>query len=249
MRTKAIGITSADAVETGDGVWLRPETLDDEVWKEAGTYVRWMPPREGDVLLDVGANIGAVTRAYLEAEPGVAWVVGFEPEPDNCVMWRKNLAGWWGDGTGRVGARAGTAILHERAVVGGGEVDAGKVELLVSEAGNRGAHSTLRKTRSSRKKIEVAATGLGKMLEVYQPTLLKVDIEGGEYDMQEELAAVGESVRAVAIEYHLNAMSQGRARELAVEMDRRFLEQGFRVVRAGGSLETGWFVLRFYARD
>ncbi len=239
MRTAAIGVTSSDAVwDKASGMWLRPETLDDEVVREAATYVKWMPPRSGDTLLDVGANIGAVGYAYLSAPGGgVDWVVGFEPEPDNCRMWRANMESW--------GTRA---TLHERAVVHGDEVDAGVVDLLVSEAGNRGAHSTLKRTRSSRKTVEVKATGLGAMLAVYSPTLLKVDIEGGEYDLERDLGRLPESVRAVAIEYHLNVMPRGRARLVAAGIDAGFRGQGFRVVREGGSLETGWYVLRFYAR-
>lgn len=216
-------------------MWVRPGTMDAQIIDEARGYSRLMKVKRGQVetVCDIGSHIGGVTAKYLSE--GALWVVAFEANPDNARLWRRNCE--------RFGERA---KLHELAVVGGSEPDAGEVDLLVSAGRNSGSHSVVSSDRSRRERVRVRAVGLGAVLTAYSPTLLKVDIEGGEYAMADELAALPSCVRGVAIEYHLKAVPDARDRALAIE--RSFLAQGFAPAREYPSFERSWFTMRVYLR-
>ena len=48
------------------------------------------PPRAPEVILDIGANIGAVTAALARRYPR-AWIYSFEPLPENAELLRHNV--------------------------------------------------------------------------------------------------------------------------------------------------------------
>jgi hypothetical protein len=62
------------------GIWIRPRTYDRQIVKESRSYLR-LAPDANDVLLDIGANIGAASWRFLNA--GVRQVIAVEPEPVN----------------------------------------------------------------------------------------------------------------------------------------------------------------------
>jgi FkbM family methyltransferase len=185
------------------GLLYRPGTLDDLVIREAQGYVKQMPPQPDDVLLDLGANIGAASR---------------EPEPGNFSMLMRNVDSRY---TGR-------SVLYNAAVVGDA-YEGHTIPLLVSPGKNQGAHSTLVSERSRRDAIEVTAVKMRELLRDHSPTLLKIDIEGAEYQIADELCSLPDYVRAFTIEHHARGTKH-------VELAKRIEASGFGAVWESGSL-------------
>lgn len=181
------------AVPHPSGLLVRPGTLDSFiVEKEVPAYTRLVKPRQDDVLLDIGLNIGAVSAAYLAA--GVDRVHGYEPEPVNCALARMNLA--------QYGERA---VVTEAAVVGAD--DPPTMILKVSESPNQGSHALLREQRAVPNRtvtpVVVDTVTFGQALEDADPTVVKIDIEGGEYAFADHLGHLPDRVRALVVEWHL----------------------------------------------
>lgn len=190
------------------GLLRREGTLDDYVIGERRQYLR-LEPGSDDILLDVGANIGAVSALFLAQ--GVRGVIAVEPDPDNAEICRRNLAAWPDRGV----------VVEAAATATGAETD-----LYLNAGKNKGLHSTV--SRRGREKIRVQSYTLEYLLEFYKPTLLKVDIEGGEYALASTLTGLPAHVRGVAIELHLMRAGWKTAAQLIAE---KFPTQGFTAKR------------------
>lgn len=159
------------------GMWHRPgdKLILDEV---PGVYGN-VPVRKGDVVLDLGAHIGAASKLFLDK--GAARTIAVEANPVNLPILRKNLA------------RRPVTIIP--AAVGPKN---GRTSFYVRA--DRGfVGSTL--ADPARKKVTVPMVSLADLLKRFRPTVLKCDIEFSEYDLP-ELLALPESVRIVAMEVH-----------------------------------------------
>jgi FkbM family methyltransferase len=179
---------------------LRPNTLDAYVWREVRSYDP-LDVGAGDLVLDVGLNIGAF--AYRAAQRG-ARVVGYEPEPDNARLARVNTAGL-------------NVEVREAAVVGDDQDDV--VTLYLNPGRNRGAHTTavregdtgirraalldpdpFKEKAPAVGQVQVKAVAWGDVLAEAPWTVIKIDIEGGEYEL--DYALLPGTVRALAVELH-----------------------------------------------
>jgi FkbM family methyltransferase len=155
--------------------------MDDMVIGELRTYE---PMEFGSLLLDVGANIGSVTR--LAWERG-AEVVAVEPDPDNAEQWRKNAL-----------LLDDRVRLIEAAVVPRIPEDLfGQHQTTTLYLASTGTHSTV--IRSRERGVEVKAIAWADLLSL-SPTSLKCDIEQGEYDL--DWRSLPDSVRCIALELH-----------------------------------------------
>ena len=131
---------------------------------------RTIEPQDGDLLIDVGANIGWYTLLFAQLARGTdARVLAFEPAPDNLDLLRQNLA------------------LNPAAnvdVFGLGLADtADGAELHLFGDSNRGRHSVLPINDHAAVQIPTARlddvigeAGLGNAT----PRVIKIDIEGFE---------------------------------------------------------------------
>lgn len=153
---------------------------------ERYSYIRAVPPRPDDVLLDVGANIGSVAAAWLAAG---ASVVCLEPEPANYRLLCRNLAAY----------DPARATLLQAAAGGPGSPPVR--QLWTTTGTNKGIHSTVQ--RRGRVPVQVANLQLAGMWDAYEPTVVKIDIEGGEYELLPSLQTLPARVRAIMIELHL----------------------------------------------
>jgi FkbM family methyltransferase len=190
------------------GLFVRPETMDVDVIGEREAYLA-LEPRADDVLLDLGANIGAVSAAFLDA--GVERVVAVEPEADNLTLLTANLS------------RYAPRVTLVRGIVA--QTD-GHRDLWLSTTPNRGMHSVLFARSSSTQ--QVPAYGLAGLLRQHAPTLVKIDIEGAEYELIEPLSALGAGIRGIAMELHFERRPAlvSTARELVAAIE----AQGFEAV-------------------
>jgi FkbM family methyltransferase len=227
-------ITHRDATyDPRHDMWLRPFTLDLMIAKEAAHYTSQMPCQPGDVLLDVGANIGAVTLAYLRA--GAARVIAVEPEPDNLVMLQRNLEPY------------GDQVTIVAAAVVPSTYEGETASLLVSPGMNRGAHSTVPKKHSVRESVEVPVVRYPTLFRD-DVTLLKVDCEGAEYSFADDMVRLTPShVRALTMELHV---SGDVARASGLSLNAELRGAGWGVTHERNSLMSTRtrFCLRTYER-
>lgn len=174
----------SNLTEVKAGFLGREGTLDAYVVGERNAYLK-LEPRQDDILLDVGANIGAVACTFSSK---VKQVIAVEPEPSNLEVLRANIEHFHANNV-TVIAGAATLLRETR-------------NFYLNTGTNKGAHSLM--TKRGRDVIEVECYPFAELLETHKPTLLKMDIEGGEYELAPILASLPSSIRGIAIELHLN---------------------------------------------
>ena len=123
--------------------------------------------RQGDIVLDCGANIGVFTRKALSR--GAALVVAIEPAPQTLNALRRNFD---------AEIRAGRVIVYPKGVW---DHDA-EMELTVNED-NAGANSVVVEWKGAAPKVRVPLTTIDKIvaeLKLPHVDFIKMDIEGAE---------------------------------------------------------------------
>ena len=167
------------AGEAGLDLWKTPEG---NIWTVHGD--RYLPSllseqrldiyeppghevRQGDIVLDCGANIGVFTRKALSR--GAALVVAIEPAPKTLRALRRNFD---------AEIRAGRVIVYPKGVW---DHDA-EMDLSVNED-NEEANSVVLEWRRDRPKVRVPLTTIDKIvaeLKLPHVDFIKMDIEGAE---------------------------------------------------------------------
>lgn len=166
--------------------------------------------RPTDVVVDVGANIGAFTvPAATAAYRGR--VIAVEPDADNFRLLTANVR--------RNGCRNVAAV--RQAVAG----QTGRVRLTVDR--NSSGH---RIGPADEAGATVPAVRLSDLLDAHQVDrcdFLKLDCEGAEFDILESMPPADfDRIRRIALEYHADVEQK---RERAAELIRRLCERGFRI--------------------
>jgi FkbM family methyltransferase len=149
--------------------------LDKDYW--LGTYEpelqaalrEWIRP--GEVIFDVGANIGYVSLLLAKAAGETGHVQAFEALPENAERWRKNVA---------INGMEARLSLFAGAVT----QIAGPVRFLVHASGGMGKAAGSA-GRSDKYQSELTVPGISLDEFVYReghpaPQVVKMDIEGGE---------------------------------------------------------------------
>lgn len=183
--------------EAHTGLWCRRDTLDEYVVKEQSSYKQLFNLIHNKTVLDIGANIGAF--AYNAIESGAKKVISFEPDPDNVRVYKKQGL---------------SSILIEKAVSNRN----GTSRLYINSHKNKGLHSL--QPINGRASIPIELISFADILEEYKPSIIKIDIEGGEYDL--DLYDIPSFVKAIAIEIHL---SHGDNRQQAIPLIKALKEQ------------------------
>ncbi|NNC92757.1 MAG: FkbM family methyltransferase [Acidimicrobiia bacterium] len=151
----------------------------------------------GDVVYDIGANIGVITVVVAASRPDVV-IHAFEAEPQNAVRLRQNVD---------LNGLSARVTCHAIAVGS----DDGIAELSIRGEVGVGTHSLVARTNGDHRLVEVpvrAARSLAR--EHDSPTVVKVDVEGGEVGVllgMEPLLA-DHSVRELFIELHPAALRE-----------------------------------------
>lgn len=183
----------------------------------------------GDVVMDCGAHVGMFAAAALEQDAGSVWC--YEPVPKNLERLRANLECY--------GSRA---VVVARALTGAA-VETVRMNL----SGFDGAHQLTVLAESMgkppvRKTVEVKAVTFRSRLLKRQPDVVKLDVEGAEYEILASLRT-GDltGVRCLFVEFHPTADRDQKiaaagqfieAEGLVVVNDRR---RAFTAVRKGGA--------------
>ena len=190
-----------------DGMMARPEdALIFREVQEDNDYRGLVQP--GDRVLDIGAHIGIFAKYAVEQ--GAASVLCLEPQPDNFAYLRENV---------------------NTLVSGGADVTC--VEVAVSSHMSVwiygfGMNAGIIK-RHGRHKYEVPGVTLGELISAGDFNVMKMDIEGGEFDALASASLLQlATLDRAAIEYHprkewmLNAMAaqHGRLRKAGLQTPR-----------------------------
>jgi len=195
----------ADALPEGfkiptSAFWLRKDL-------ETNPF-KLVPLEVGDRVMDCGTYIGTFAAAAMEQ--GAASVVCYEAAPKNFLLAVDNMA--------RYGERA---KVVEKALTAG---YSDSVQLTMS--GFSGANSIL-PSANRPKALTVVACNFSDELMLHRPTVVKMDVEGAEYDLLGSLEPGDlEGVRCLFIEFH-----PIEGREAKIAAIRAFLEsEGFTVL-------------------
>lgn len=176
-------ITFKDKVQA----YVREGTSDEFVVKEvfSGEY-RKLNITEDDIIVDFGMNIGMFTIFALQK--GAKKVYGYEAEPENFDLARRNIQ--------LNGISSIKYNINNSAVVGNNDT---KRYFSINVKKNKGAHSLVAKR--GRNTITVSCVNINNVLQSINPTVVKMDIEGAEYEC---LPAVNNfnGINQLIFEYH-----------------------------------------------
>jgi len=165
-------------------VLVRPNTSDSFVVKEvlSGEY-RKLCLQKQDIVLDLGSNIGMFA---LYANDKVKQIICFEPESDNYNLSLENLKL----------NNINNVIVNNAAVVGN---DDKQRHFSINTKKNKGAHSLV--SKRGRDATVVQCENINTIIDTYNPTCIKMDVEGGEYEI---LPAIKDwtNINQIILEFH-----------------------------------------------
>jgi len=161
-------------------IYCRENTLDKYIVNEQHIYSALN--FKDKIILDVGGNIGAFARYSINQ--GAQKVISLEPEKENFDLLQKNAKGF--------------NILPLNLAVVGDNIR--KRNLFLNSGKNKGSHSLLIKSRKDF--IEVNCINFYTLLSKYNPEIVKIDIEGGEYEVFDYNSIINKCVEMLAIEFH-----------------------------------------------
>jgi len=169
-----------------DSFWVRKNSSDILALKEVYVKKHYGEKPSG-VVVDIGANIGAFS---VYASNTADRVYAIEPESSNYAQLIKNI---------HLNKRGGRIVPFR--VAAGPE---NKKVLLYKGRFNKGASSTMRPRTGGSEVVEmVSLSHLINDLGINEINLLKIDVEGGEYDLLYNLPNEKfEKINKVVLEYH-----------------------------------------------
>lgn len=205
------------------GAYLREGTHDKYVPGQIGSYKPLVPYINGNVVLDIGGHIGLFARFALDNHADR--VISIEPHPYNCILFEINTLLY----------DEINIELYDCAVVNS-YCDEQYMTLYESST-DSSAHSLI-ETRG-RGLIEVETIPIEDLLHIYEPYVVKIDIEGYEYELLHDIVDLFPfyGVGAFAAELHLNRKDwRDRGREFVDVIE----DNGWVPIKAAKIGEKNW---------
>jgi len=152
-------------LKNGLTFWYREPSSDLPVFKENDYYIRCVPT-ENDIIMDIGANCGDMPLKWglLSKE-----IHSYEPMPDTFDILRRNVTG----------NNLSNCKIYE-AAIGYGEEEINIWFNLEKNHTHATASTVTKRTRNS---IAVKKIDFSTEVKRIQPTIIKIDIEGGEREI------------------------------------------------------------------
>jgi FkbM family methyltransferase len=201
--------------------YVRENTLDEYIFGEVRSAYKDLEIKKGDVVLDLGANIGAFAKQAAEKE---AIVHCYEPEPNNFTLLQLNSP---------------NTNNHKKAVVG---KQNGNIELFINSKRNKGIHMT--RPVNGRESIEVETVSFSDLINEIKPNKIKIDVEGAEYDFLpfEFPSFVEKLVMEIHFQYDPSWRKLGR------EVHESMIKQGFSSLKEFKDTGKNWHIIGAYVR-
>jgi FkbM family methyltransferase len=180
--------------------------------------------REGDLVWDVGANVGLYTRLFVDRVGRDGKVIAFEPSPRAFAQLQSSFA------------TEPSVILQEIAL---SDFD-GEADFFVAEKGSTVTDSLVVRSGNSTS-IRSSVKRGDSMCSLHAPTIIKIDVEGAELEvlrgMTEMLRHPG--LRGVFVEVHFLALTRRGMRTAPVEIQKILQQAGFDVIWTDASHIAG----------
>jgi|TARA_R110000824_G_scaffold392944_1_gene591658 FkbM family methyltransferase len=208
-----------------DLFFCRPNSSDEYVIKECYSpmyFKDYMNYNKNDIVLDVGANIGAYSTRVSKL---VKYVFAYEPHQENYKLALHNLK------TNKIK----NVKLSNTALIG---TNNSEVNLYTNKGKNRGSH-TIIPTRG-RGTIIVKSQKFSNILKETKANKIKMDIEGGEWDILYENNIDWTNVDALIMEWHHKNFNNSRVQKFNWVM--KYLKQNFKFVETNLDLnKKTWY--------
>jgi len=172
--------------------YIRPDSYDFNTARCANNDYKLLS-LDGEVVLDCGAHIGCFTRKALKV---AKHVISVEPDPGNYSVLEINA------NRDIFGVYKSTSTLINRAVVNKEDSEDQCYLYTTADGFHSGIFSTVMK-RGERPVIPVKSIVWEDLLEKYKPSVVKVDVEGAEYNWLDG-TKLPKFVKQVSMEVHLN---------------------------------------------
>lgn len=206
------------------GLWYRPGTYDlGTIRNERVPYSR-LGIGALDVVLDIGSHIGSFIDLAIKA--GAHAVVGVEPAPDNLRVLSVNYTNQVGEWGKDVRLRPDCQYSKRVTIYNGAAVrspTANAATLYLNNGINHGMQSIIPR-RGRKNQVQVAVIDYDWLLGTVRPTIVKIDVEGSEYNLLWPSPRFNPECRAVAIEVHRTRKDW---KELAQLVDPMMQAEGF----------------------
>jgi len=165
-------------------MYIRLNTYDDFILDEREEYRPLFGSNESGLLMDIGGNIGSTAR--LANDEYSLEVITYEPEKDNFEILSMNT-------------KNSNSIMAINSAIGTGNK---KVKLFIDNGTFKAKHSICKRNfKDGFNSIEVNQLDFKEQLEKFKPLYLKIDIEGGEFDL--DLKDIPINIKYFALEIHL----------------------------------------------
>lgn len=176
--------------------------------------------RPGDVVWDVGANVGYYTRLFAERAGDAGRVIAFEPSPVNFVRLQQACGTLahvklYPMGLGREDGR----LSFQQ-----GEDELGATSRVLEPSDSLTDHETIQV--EIRRGLGLIESGIAP-----PPNVLKIDVEGFEFEVLEGLgkALAEEGLRAVGIEIHFGLLQDRGMGDAPQHIEALLQQQGYRL--------------------
>lgn len=181
-------------LKNGLTFWYRVPSSDEPVFGETSYYTSYTP-NESDVIMDIGANIGDMP---LKWGPYAKEIHSYEPMPDTFEILRMNTEG----------NKLDNCKIYEGAV-GHGE---GEIKMWLN-LGKQQAHATASSIGKRMKdSVDVRKIDFAEEVRRIKPTVIKIDIEGGEREILENVEdSVFDDCKVFFLEIHPTKWKDGPA--------------------------------------
>ena len=215
-----------------DGIWTREGTYDARIIKEINSTYSWMDVN-GKVVMDVGACFGAFS--VWASRQKASSIIAYEPAIQNYEVLLKNSLE-----SGPVWQEGGTNIEPiNKALIDGFAVSIDFY--LPKNRNNMGSSSGF--IKGGRDKITVDAVNFLQELHKYKPSVLKIDCEGGEYDILR--IPLPNFVKQVTVEIHLSKKEWREHKSTKLIK----LFEGWKVHKEPVIWEKNWHTIGAWYRD
>ena len=219
-----IDLTNTEIIENkGIKALVRNKTSDSFVLKEvtSGEYnkLNILPT---DVVVDFGLNIGIFS--ILAMHRGAKEIHSYEAEKENFHMAQYNL---------KLNEFTENVYLNNMAVIGDDDVTR---PFHLNKHKNKGAHSLLYK--KGRKGQVVTCININKVFESVKPTVVKMDIEGGEYETIKAVKSFS-GIREFILEFHHSHLNDF-GHHIKYKEILEILRKNFKTVHAREDTKEAW---------